>query len=265
MRFYKDIIVDLERTEEQSNGYHEWSVESIKRYWNICTSNSFIRAQFYPTDYWEDLLRWAAMRISVRPSAIVDVGCGNGNLIDCIAKMYRDTPIYGVDLSAESFEPAIQRFHNYKHVRFRVGSLDRLPLEDGSIDLITCTEVLEHTFPETFNRSFLEVKRVLKKNGYFLASVPFNEKINFVCCPGCGSVFTPHQHMIFEISREDIRRLLSENSLELIDYYQSLDRSQPPNLFKRLLKPIIIKWLPGFATRIFPKAGVSGFLARKMS
>ena len=71
--------------------------------------------------------------------------------------------------------------------------------------------------------------------------------------------------MIFEISHDDIRRLLSDNGLELIGFYQSLDRSQPSNQFKRALKPVVIKWLPNFASRIFPKAGVSGFLARKVT
>ena len=135
--------------------------------------------------------------------------------------------------------------------------------EDSSVDLLTCTEVLEHTFPEVFRQSFSEVKRVLKKDGYFLASVPFDEHIDFVCCPGCGSVFTPYQHMIFEITHGDIQRLLADNGLELIEFYQSLDRSQPRNWLKRELKPFLIKWLPKFSTRIFPKAGVSGFLARK--
>jgi len=264
MRFYKDIIADVDSLNKDSeNSYHEWSPQNIEIYWNACTNNPFVRAQFYPKEYWYGLLDWAAKRISVRPSIIVDVGCGNGNLIDCIAKTYRDTSVYGVDLSEESFEPAKERFAEYKNVHFKVGSLDRLPFEDRSIDLVTCTEVLEHTFPEVFTRSFAEVKRVLKKGGYFLASVPFDEKIVFVCCPGCGSIFTPYQHMIFEISHDDIRRLLSENGLKLVEFYQSLDRSHPNNQLKRVLKPIVIKWLPRFAERIFPKAGVSGFLARK--
>ena len=144
MRFYKDIIADVDGLKEDSkSSYHEWSPQSIKSYWNVCTNNPIVRAQFYPKDYWDDLLDWAAKRISIRPSTIVDVGCGNGNLIDCIAKTYRDTSIYGVDLSEDSFEPAKERFIKYKTVRFKVGSLDRLPFEDHSIDLVSPPGMVE--------------------------------------------------------------------------------------------------------------------------
>jgi len=212
--------------------------------------------------YWEDLLAWSAQKVTITPLTIVDVGCGSGNLIECIRSIYRDKSIYGVDLSEQSLESAKERFKKDKNIHFKVGTLDQLPFEDGSIDLIICTEVLEHTFPETFVNSFSEINRVLKNDGYYLASVPFNEKLNLVCCPECGSVFTPYQHMIFEITHDSILELLSRNDLELIEFYQSLDRSQPANPAKRLLKPIAIKWLPGIAKRIFPKDGVSGFLAR---
>lgn len=263
MRFYKDIIAHAAAPADSKTCYHEWSPQNIKFFWTVCSNNPFTRAQYYPSDYWIDLLDWTAKKISTRPSVIADIGCGTGNLIDCITEHYGDAFIYGVDLSEDALEPAKQRFKKYDNIQFKVGSLDRLPFGDESVDVITCTEVLEHTFPEVFTRCFAEVKRVLKKDGYFVASVPFDEKIAFVCCPGCGSVFTPYQHMIFEISHTDIQRLLGNNGLELVDFYQSLDRSRPNNKFKRVLKPAVIKWMPNFATRIFPKAGVSGFLARK--
>ena len=263
MRFYKDIIAEMDESRGNSaNRYHEWSQQSISRYWDISTNNPFIRRQFYPMEYWEDLLAWAARKIETTPTTIVDIGCGNGNLIECIRKVYKNATIYGVDLSEESLGLARERFSKDRNIRFQVGSLDRLPFEDGSIDLVTCTEVLEHTFPKTFGDSFSEVRRVLKTYGYYLASLPFNEKIAFVCCPECSSVFTPYQHMLFEVSHDDIREILSKNNLKLIETYQSLDRSQPSNRVKRILKSVTIKWSPNIATRFFPKAGVSGFLAR---
>jgi ubiquinone/menaquinone biosynthesis C-methylase UbiE len=263
MRFYRDLIVDLDDPAKTGKyHYHQWSPDSIRSYWDVCTSNPFIRRQFYPLDYWEDLLAWSAQRISIPPSTIVDVGCGSGNLIECVKKIYGDKAIYGVDLSEQSLKQVRERFKNDRNVQFKVGTLDQLPFETGSVDLVICTEVLEHTFPDTFVNSFSEISRVLKKGGYYLASVPFDEKAVFVCCPECRSVFTPYQHMMFEISHRHIMETLSRNSLELIGFYESLDRSQPENTAKRALKPFVLKWLPGIAKRIFPKAGVTGFLAR---
>lgn len=264
MKFYRDIIAESDKTGSGARyHYHEWAPQSIEFYWDICTHNPFIRRQFYPMDYWDDLLYWVATQLKTRPSSIVDVGCGNGNLIESIRNIYRDASIYGVDLSEESLEFARKRFSKVKSVQFRVGSLECLPFEDNSIDLLACTEVLEHTFPKTFESSFSEVRRVLKKGGFYIASIPLEEKVTFVCCPECGSVFTPYQHMIFEISRDDVSSLLRKNGLRLVNFYESLDRSQPKNPIKRSLKPFMIKRLPRIAKRLFPKAGVSGFLANK--
>ena len=263
MRFYKDIIAEVDGAgTAHKYRYHEWSPESIRLYYEICTDNPFTRQQFYPLEYWEDLLRWAVPRIPSSPLKVVDVGCANGNLISCLSQNYRDTWICGVDISDDALKSAKERFKDNKNIQFRVGSFDRLPFEDSSIDLITCTEVLAHIFPETFVNSFSEVARVLKKGGYYLASVPLDDKINLVCCPECSAVFTPYQAMTFEITHEDISRLLSQNGLRFLELYQSLDRSQPRNPAKRVLKDVAMKYLPGLAKRFFPKAGVSGFLAR---
>ena len=267
MRFYKEIVADWVRAQESStlpskSHYHDWSANSIKFFWDIWTNNVGLRKQFYPIEYWKDFLAWADSKIDNKPSSIADIGCGNGNLIDCINKLYPNASICGVDLAEELFKPAKSRFSKADKVAFRVGSLERLPFPDNSLDLITCTEVLEHTFHKTFMSSFSEVRRVLKVGGHYLASVPFNEKAAFVCCPECGAVFTPYQHMIFEISRDDISELLLKNGLEIASFYQSLDRSEPNNLIKRVAKSALLNLAPRFAARFFPRAGVSGFLAK---
>ncbi len=48
---------------------------------------------------------------------------------------------------------------------------DRLPFEDGAFDTVLCFNLLEHLeFPE---RGLKEMRRVLKRGGRFLGSVPF--------------------------------------------------------------------------------------------
>lgn len=270
MKFYKDIVIELEKVQALSADgrqqapfrYHFWSTESIRKFWAIWTTNSALRTQFYPIEYWKDLLAWAQVQMGSDRSAMADVGCGNGNLIDCLLALYPDSSITGIDMSEESLVTARSRFSQVGNIDFQVGSITQLPFPDDSLDLITCTEVLEHTFPETFLRSFDEVRRVLKPGGYYLASIPFGEKQSFVCCPDCGSVFTPYQHMIFDVSRAEIMELLSQHRLELIAWYQATDRTVPENMFKRAGKKFLLNHMPYLAKRLFPKSGVSGFLAR---
>jgi ubiquinone/menaquinone biosynthesis C-methylase UbiE len=265
MRFYKDIVaelIDVQRLSAKTGHYHSWSAESIKRFWAIWTTNGALQKQFYPMAYWNDFLAWARSEVGDIPSTIADVGCGNGNLIDCLLREYPGSKITGIDMSEDSLVTARSRFENCGNVRFNVGSLTQLPFQDGSLDLVTCTEVLEHSFPDTFFGSFSEVRRVLSNGGYYLASVPLEEKASFVCCPDCGSVFTPYQHVVFDITQADVKELLSKNQFELVAWYQAIDRTVPTNPMKRAAKSFLINHMPNLAARIFPKAGVSGFLAR---
>jgi ubiquinone/menaquinone biosynthesis C-methylase UbiE len=265
MKFYEDIVAELKDAERLSGKvghYHFWSGESIKRFWTIWTTNEALQRQFYPAEYWNDFLAWACSRIPGPPSTISDVGCGNGNLIDCLLKMYSSSKITGIDMSEESLVTARSRFENFPNVGFKVGSLTQLPFHDSSLDLVTCTEVLEHSFPDTFFGSFSEIRRVLRNGGYYLASIPFEEKASFVCCPECGSVFTPYQHIVFNIKQAEVIELLSKNRLELVAWYQASDRTVPADPFKRLVKSFLIRHMPRLAERVFPKPGVSGFLAR---
>jgi ubiquinone/menaquinone biosynthesis C-methylase UbiE len=269
MKFYKDIVDELDGAQQLSGKsaqypfhYHSWSTESIIRFWTIWTTNGALKNQFYPIEYWQDLLEWARSRIRGAPSVIADVGCGNGNLIDCLLKVYPHSRMTGIDMSEESLVTARSRFGKFKNIGFQVGSLIKLPFPDNSLDLLTCTEVLEHSVPESFFGSFSEVRRVLRNGGYYLASIPLGEKPSFVCCPDCGSVYTPYQHMVFDIAQTEVKELLSEHRLELIAWYQAIDRTVPTNVFKKWGKSFLINRMPRLAKRLFPKAGVSGFLAR---
>lgn len=51
-----------------------------------------------------------------------------------------------------------------------IGSVENIPLQNNSFDLILCTEVLEHLLFEKFEKSLSELKRVTKK--YVILSLP---------------------------------------------------------------------------------------------
>lgn len=185
-------------------------------------------------------------------------------MLECLEKVIKPQKCIGVDLSEEALAPVRQRFSAISHFEFKVGSINRLPFEDNCLELITCTEVLEHLFPEVFYAGLKEIARVLRPGGYFLATLPVEEKLNLVVCPNCSSVYAPYQHMIFEISREDISRELALGGMEAIAFYDPIDRTLPANPIKRVLKNLIIKIRPALGSRLFPRAGARGFLAVKV-
>jgi SAM-dependent methyltransferase len=83
---------------------------------------------------------------------------------------------------------------------------DRWPVEDGTADVILCTEVLEHVFDvQTF---LAEVQRCLRPGGTLLLTVPFAARWHY----------TPHDYWRFTPS--SLNLLLSEAGLVDVRTYQ---------------------------------------------
>jgi 2-polyprenyl-3-methyl-5-hydroxy-6-metoxy-1,4-benzoquinol methylase len=75
-----------------------------------------------------------------RPGRSLDAGCGYGAVVYELAA--RGFDAYGFDVSRFAVEEA-QRANLAMRDRFAVGALPEVPFE-GSFDLVTCLEVLEH-------------------------------------------------------------------------------------------------------------------------
>lgn len=101
-----------------------------------------------------------------QPNSLLDAGCGEGFVVDRIARRMPDLRIAGVDLSDEAV--AFARAHFGSRAQFRKGSVYKLPFSDKSFDTVLCSEVLEHL--DDPNRAVEELKRVARN--YVLITVP---------------------------------------------------------------------------------------------
>lgn len=97
-----------------------------------------------------------------RPAMVLDAGCGSGRTLDDLA---RYGVACGVDVSPEAIRVARQRGH-----RAVLASIDALPFGNGSFDLVTCLDVLEHT-PDD-RRCLEELRRVTAPGGHLALTVP---------------------------------------------------------------------------------------------
>ena len=110
------------------------------------------------------VLRAALDGLGLPPEArILDAGCGSGRTLDDLAGYGR---VSGIDLSAEAVAAARGRGHD----DVQVARVEDLPFADGTFDLVTCLDVVEHT-PDD-RATLRELLRVTRPGGLLLVTVP---------------------------------------------------------------------------------------------
>ena len=102
---------------------------------------------------------------------VADLGCGAGNMAKALKRHRADLEVFGVDISKRAISEARK---NPGGVKFRLGSLEKLPFKEGSLDAVTMFDVLEHVSDP--QRALGEVRRVLKKGGIFHLFLPLDKQ-----------------------------------------------------------------------------------------
>ncbi|HEX4225872.1 MAG TPA: class I SAM-dependent methyltransferase [Pseudonocardiaceae bacterium] len=94
---------------------------------------------------------------------VADLGCGPGRITAHLHALGVD--IFGIDLSPEMISVARQ---THPELRFEVGSMTALELEDESLGAAVAWYSTVHTPPELLPTIFAECHRVLAPGGHFL-------------------------------------------------------------------------------------------------
>ena len=134
--------------------------------------------------------RMLISKVPKKSKKVLDIGCGNGELICMLAEMGHES--VALDLSKN-------RLNNFKDRARKVGVVQiqgdamNIPLQDSSIDVIMCSEVLEHI--KDYENVLKEMNRILKSHGRIVVSVPYKEELMEIVCPHCGKRFVPYGHL----------------------------------------------------------------------
>lgn len=110
---------------------------------------------------------------NIKKSSLIDLGCGDGRLIDCIDKSTKYT---GIDISPTQISAAKKYIQSIKRKNAIVviGDVLNLPYKDNTFDYALACDVVEHVLDPL--KLFEEVRRVVKKEGYIIFSIP-NERL----------------------------------------------------------------------------------------
>ena len=97
---------------------------------------------------------------------MVDVACGSGQSTFYMASLF--SKVCGVDISQAQVNQAQEKSKQlkYDNVEFCVGSAEKMPLADKSVDIVTCAQAL-HWLDES--KFYSEADRILKPKGILAA------------------------------------------------------------------------------------------------
>lgn len=147
---------------------------------------------------------------------ILDLGCGNGRLID----LFQDTQVdyVGADTSQTMIKTAQAK---YPHSRFVLYDGFDLPFADESFDKVFCLSVLHHVPSVPYRLKFLqEANRVLKKEGRLILTV-WNLR--------------DRKKARFLIIKNNLLKLFGVNKLDYNDIFLPFNISKDKNLTNRYL------------------------------
>lgn len=125
----------------------------------------------------------------LKPTQILDAGCGTGELLAKIARRWPNAHLTGIDLSQEMLEVAKQKNYGGTDVDFFEASVYELPCPSNTFDLITNT-ISSHFYLQ-FETALSEFYRVLKPGGTLAMASPGNGPLRFLPGPWKKTLSVP--------------------------------------------------------------------------
>jgi len=165
---------------------------------------------------------------------LIDVACGTGD----IAKLYleatnRDSRILCVDPNINMIKECKNNLKNFKNIKWKVCSAERINVPDNSFDFYTISFGLRNV--KDLNKSLKEAHRVLKSGGRFLClefSKIENNNLEFIyksyskLIPKIGEIVVgekkPYEYLVKSIenfiSQKQLIEMMKENNFKNCKY-----------------------------------------------
>lgn len=125
---------------------------------------------------------------------ILDIGFGNGYLIDTLAKKNKGK-FYGIEISEDMIKAGNKRnlkLIEQEKVHLTKGNVMEIPFEDTYFNKIYTVNTVY--FWEDLDKSLLEIKRVLKPNGVFVNTIYSKQWLDSIKYTQYGfSKYTPDE------------------------------------------------------------------------
>jgi methionine biosynthesis protein MetW len=206
--------------------------------------------------FFGDLAETIEFALNIKGRKHLDVGCGDGNLIDIAQE--KVSAIYGCDISESAVRAAKIKGIIAICVDVNFGYL---PYRNESFDSITCIEVIEHVLDPL--NLFKELYRILNVQGELLVTTPnirYFRHLSTLLFKGTFPFTTTDSHVwggghLHYFTRKDLTYLLQMagfNKIQFFINYRQFTKSKKRKLANKLLgESIFGEW---FCNGIIAKA-----------
>jgi len=171
MRDYKKAEIDYENkiAKDYNKLYHAWPITK---------------------KYDMDFAHYVKKKV-IKGDKILDLGCGPASLWPELTKI-KNINLTGCDISPEMIKEARKYFPQNK---FIVADSEKLPFKDEEFDMVICSSVLHHM--PSLEKSFQEIKRVLKPYGKLIGREPNNDNFITETDPWIAGAIASLCHLIY--------------------------------------------------------------------
>ena len=141
----------------------------------------------------------------------IDVGCGSGEFANILKKYYGK--VIGIDISDKMINLAQE--NSKGNITFQINECTNISLDDNSVDYIFALGLLDYV--ENLQTVFSEFKRILKKKGKIIITIPKNPSLFEPF-----RWFTKFRYILFDappvvnaVHKDTLISLIEKNNLKL--------------------------------------------------
>jgi ubiquinone/menaquinone biosynthesis C-methylase UbiE len=141
-------------------------------YWNVVAANLSNGKQIYGNwDKYREMTKIMLDRFNFSGKKIVEIGCGAGSVANFVRCCYPSSVQYfGTDLSQNMLCLA-DHFFGHKVCQ---SESHQLPFGNETVDFVWALDVMEHVPPDKKIKTYCEMGRVLKPEGFIVINNPLS-------------------------------------------------------------------------------------------
>lgn len=120
-------------------------------------------------EYYSYMSETANEILKMKFENLIDVGCGDGKLLNILAEKIKNKEMVGIDLSEPSIYLAKGLNFQFKNIKFEIKDVGNIKKK---YDIIVLNEVLEHISDEIYEEFCKKIQKIMHKNTKLIITVP---------------------------------------------------------------------------------------------